>query len=58
LHDNLVLFGDNAYLSLKFMVTPFPNVSSGSNDNFIFFTHSFVFELNVRLGCWLGVRGF
>ncbi len=37
LHDNLVLFGDNAYLNSKFMVTPFPNVSSGSKDDFNFF---------------------
>jgi hypothetical protein len=37
LHENLILFGDNAYLNLKFMVTPFPNVSSGSKEDFIFF---------------------
>ncbi len=37
LHDNLVLFGDNAYLNSHYMVTPYPNVSSGSKDDFIFF---------------------
>jgi hypothetical protein len=37
LHDNSVLFGNNAYLNSKFMVTPFPNVSSGSKDDFNFF---------------------
>jgi hypothetical protein len=58
LHDNLVLFGNNAYLNLEFMVTPFPNVSRGSKDDFIFFTHSFVFKLNVRLGWSLVVGGF
>jgi hypothetical protein len=50
LHDNLVLFGDNAYLNSHYMVTPFPNVSSGSKDDFIFFTHSCAFALSVHLG--------
>jgi hypothetical protein len=58
LHDNLVLFGDNAYLNSKFMVTPFPNVSSRSKDDFLFLTHSFVFKLNVHSRCWLVVGGF
>ncbi len=51
LHDNLVLFGDNAYLNSKFMVTPFPNVSSGSKDNFNFF-HS---QLCIQVECGFGM---
>ncbi len=47
LHDNMVLFGDNAYLNLKLMVTPFSNVSSGSKDNLIFF-HS---QLRIQVEC-------
>ena len=51
LHENLVLFGDDAYLNSHFMVTPYPNVSSGSKYDFFFFVHSSVFELNVVSGC-------
>jgi hypothetical protein len=51
LHDDLVLFGDNAYLNSKFMVTPFPNVSSGSKDDFNFF-HS---QLRIRVECAFGM---
>jgi hypothetical protein len=51
LHDDLVLFGDNAYLNSKYMVTPYPNVSSGGKDDTIFTTHNCVFVLNVHLGC-------
>ncbi len=47
LHDNLVIFGDNAYLNSKFMVTPFPNVSSGNKYDFIFF-HS---QLHIQVEC-------
>jgi hypothetical protein len=51
LHDDLVLFGDNAYLNSKFMVTPYPNVSSGSKDDFNFF-HS---QLRIRVECDFGM---
>ena len=51
LHDNLVLFGDNAYLNSHHMVTPYPNISIGSKDDFFFSTCSSAFTLNVRLGC-------
>ncbi|KAL3774298.1 hypothetical protein ACHAW5_010202 [Stephanodiscus triporus] len=51
LHDDLVLFGDNAYLNSKFMVTPYPNVSSGSKDDFNFF-HS---QLRIRVECAFGM---
>ncbi len=33
----LVLFGDNAYLNTRYMATPFPNVSSGSKDDYNYF---------------------
>ena len=37
LAPNLSLYGDNAYLNSPFMATPFPNVSSGSKDDYNFF---------------------
>ncbi len=52
LHDNRVLFGDNAYLNSHYMVTPFPNVSSGSKDDFNFF-HS---QLCIRVECAFGIK--
>ncbi len=56
LHDNLVLFGDNAYLNLKFMVTPFPNVSSGSKDDFNFFQSQLCIQVEcafrMLVSCW------
>ena len=54
LHDNLVLFGDNSYLNSHYMVTPFPNVSSGSKDDFNFF-HS---QLRIRVECAFGMMVF
>ncbi|KAL3804834.1 hypothetical protein HJC23_006606 [Cyclotella cryptica] len=33
LAEDLVLFGDNAYINSIFMTTPYPNTSGGSNDN-------------------------
>ena len=58
LHEYLVLFGDNAYLNSHYMVTPFPNVSSGSKDDFNFSTRSCAFVLSVHLGCWFFGGGF
>jgi hypothetical protein len=37
LHDDLVLFGDNAYLNSKYMVTLYPNVLSGGKDDYNFY---------------------
>jgi len=37
LAPGLVLYGDNAYLNSNYLVTPYPNVSSGSKDDFNFF---------------------
>ena len=33
----LFLFGNNAYLNSPFMATPYPNVTSGSKDNYNFY---------------------
>ena len=54
LHEYLVLFGDNAYLNSHYMVTPFPNVSSGSKDDFNFF-HS---QLRIPVECAFGMLFF
>ena len=51
LHDDLVLFGDNAYLNSKYMVTPYPNVSSGGKDDYNFY-HS---QLRIRVECAFGM---
>jgi hypothetical protein len=37
LHRSLAIFGDSAYVNNGYFVTPFPNVSSGSKDDFNFF---------------------
>ncbi len=37
LKKGLVLFGDNAYLNMHYMAMPFPNVSSGSKDDYNYF---------------------
>ena len=42
LKNGLVLFGDNAYINTRYMTTPFPNVSSGSKDDYTFFSVSAV----------------
>jgi hypothetical protein len=49
LKNGLVLFGDSAYLNTRYMATPFPNVSSGSKDDYIFFILRFVFESSALL---------
>jgi len=51
LHDDLVLFGDNAYLNSKYMVTPYLNVSSGGKDDYNFY-HS---QLRIRVECTFGM---
>jgi len=40
LKNGLVLFGDNAYINTRYMATPFPNVLSGSKDDYKFFSVS------------------
>jgi hypothetical protein len=37
LAPGLCLFGDNAYLNSPYMATPYPNVGSGSKDNYNYF---------------------
>ncbi len=49
--NGLVLFGDNAYLNTSYMATPFPNVSSDSKDDYIFF-HS---QVCIQVECTLGI---
>jgi hypothetical protein len=49
LKNGLVLFSDNAYLNTHYMATPFPNVSSGSKDDYTFSILRFVFELSALL---------
>ena len=50
-HDDLVLFGDNAYLHSKYMEPPYPNVSSGGKDDYNF-NHS---QLRIRVECTFGL---
>ncbi len=54
LHNNLVLFGDNAYLNSHYMVTLYPKVSSGSKDDFNFF-HP---QLCICIECAFGMLVF
>ena len=50
LKNRLVLFGDNAYHNTHYMAMPFPNVSSGSNDDYTYFSIlRFVFESSAPL---------
>ena len=51
LHDDLVLFGDNAYLNSKYMVTLYPNVLSGGKDDYNFY-HS---QLRICVECAFGM---
>jgi hypothetical protein len=37
LAENMILFGDNAYINSKYMATPFPNVSAGGEDIYNFY---------------------
>ena len=47
LAENMVLFGDNAYLNSKYMATPFPNVSAGGEDIYNFYHSQVSREVNV-----------
>jgi hypothetical protein len=40
LSEGLVILGDNAYVSMDYMVTPYKNVRAGPKDDFNFFIHS------------------
>jgi hypothetical protein len=50
LKNGLVLYGDNAYINTRYMATPFPNVSSGSKDDYNFFQS----QLRIRVECAFG----
>ena len=45
----LVIFGDNVYLNSLYLATPYPNVSSGSKDNYNFY-HS---QVSRRVGLFI-----
>ena len=49
LKNGLVLYGDNAYINTRYMATPFPNVSSGCKDDYIFFSVSAAHPCQVHL---------
>jgi hypothetical protein len=51
LKKGLVLFGENGYLNRRYMATPFPNVSSGSKDDYSYF-HS---QVRIRVECAFGM---
>ena len=51
LAPGLVLFGDNAYVSNEYMVTPYRNVKSGPKDAFNFFQS----QLRIRIECAFGL---
>ena len=51
LAPGLVLYGDNAYVSNDYMVTPFKNVSSGSKDAYNFYQS----QVRIRVECSFGM---
>jgi len=51
LAPNLVLFGDNAYCSNNFIVTPYKHIYAGSYDDYNFY-HS---QLRINIECALGM---
>jgi hypothetical protein len=51
LAPDLCLFGANAYINSHYMVTPYPNTSGGSKDNYNYF-HS---QLRIRIECAFGM---
>ncbi len=50
LKKGLVLFGNNAFLNTRYMATPFPNVSSGSKNDYNYF-HS---QVCIQVECAFG----
>ena len=47
MHDNLTLYGDNAYVNKSYMATPFLDVSCGGEDTYNFY-HS---QLQIHIEC-------
>ncbi len=47
LKKGLVLFGNNAYLNTRYVAMPFPNISSGSKDDYNYF-HS---QVHIQVEC-------
>ncbi len=58
LKNGLVLYGDNAYINTRYMATPFPNVSSGSKDDYNFFSHSYASVSSAPLDSWSAAGEF
>ena len=52
LKNGLVLYGDNAYINTRYVATPFPNVSSGSKDDYNFFSLSCTSMSSAPLDNW------
>ena len=50
LADGLCLFGDNAYVSNHYMVTPFPNVSEGERFHFNFYQSQLRIRIEMAFG--------
>ena len=51
LANGLALFGDNAYVSTEYMVTPFRNVRKGPKDDFNFYQS----QLRINIECAFGM---
>jgi hypothetical protein len=51
LKNGLVLFGNSVYLNMRYMAMPFPNVSSGSKDDYNYFRS----QVCIRVECAFGM---
>ena len=52
LKNGLVLYGNNAYINTRYMATPFPNVVSGSKNDYNFFSLSCASVSSAPLDNW------
>ena len=52
LKNGLFLYRDNAYIKTRYMATPFPNVLSGCNEDYNFFSLSCASMLSAPLDNW------
>jgi hypothetical protein len=53
LKNGLVLYGDNAFINTRYMVTPFLNLLSGCKDDYNFFSLSCASMSSAPLDNWL-----
>jgi hypothetical protein len=60
LANGLALFGDNAYVSTNYMVTPYKNIGAGVKDDFISFQSQVRIDIDCAFGmlvhCWAILR--